>query len=401
MAAAWHAVQARYPQVISLDDPMLAATLGPATYGSSTVNPAYRLEIAQKYPYPGKLRLRGESALAETGAARNEVEDTRLQLIESARSAFYEYYLVARALEVNDESLRLLRDFKNNARARYRTGGAYQDVLQADVELGRETQRRVTLGRMRQVAMARINTLLHLPPDSPLPPPPRSLTMREGLPAAEHLRAAALARRPDLLALRSRIAAEEAALALARKEYYPDFEPFFMYDRFMGNNSQTQPLAYMLGLKMNLPVRQARRQGAVAEALARLAQRRAELARQMDQANFQVQEAYAQVRESEQNVRLYRDKVVPAARLQVKTAEQEYLTGKIPFVTLIEAQRNVIGLQDRFYEFVADYFRRLAALERAVGGPLAAPAGGVPDALPGPPGCPAISQAGPASGSPG
>jgi outer membrane protein, heavy metal efflux system len=174
-----------------------------------------------------------------------------------------------------------------------------------------------------------------------------------------------------------------------------DFEPFFMYDRFMGNTSQSQPLAYMLGLKMNLPVRLARRQGAVAEALARLAQRRAELARQMDQAIFQVQEAYAQVRESEQNVRLYRDKVVPAARLQVKTAEQEYMTGKIPFVTLIEAQRNVIGLQDRFYEFVADYFRRLATLERAVGGPLSAPAGIVPDALPGPAGCSAVPQAGP------
>jgi len=37
---------------------------------------------------------------------------------------------------------------------------------------------------------------------------------------------------------------------------------------------------------------------------------------------------------------------------------------------LIEAERNVIGLRDRYYELVAEYFRRLAALERAVGGPL-------------------------------
>jgi outer membrane protein TolC len=113
------------------------------------------------------------------------------------------------------------------------------------------------------------------------------------------------------------------------------------------------------------------------------------LTRLADQVNFQVQEAYAQVRESERNERLYREEIVPAARRQVKAADPEYVTGKIPLVTLIEAQRNVIGLQDRYYEAVADYVRRLAALERAVGGPLApAPVPG--PAMPSPfpvPGC--------------
>src|SRR5262249_34502466 len=78
--------------------------------------------------------------------------------------------------------------------------------------------------------------------------------------------------------------------------------------------------------------------------------------------------------------------VVPAARRQAKTADPEYVTGKIPLVTLIEAQRNVIGLQDRYYEAVTDYFRRLAALERAVGGPLApaqVPGPAAPGAFPG------------------
>jgi cobalt-zinc-cadmium efflux system outer membrane protein len=126
----------------------------------------------------------------------------------------------------------------------------------------------------------------------------------------------------------------------------------------------------MVGLKMNLPVRLSRRDGAVAEALARLAQRRAEFARLADQVSFQVQEAHAQVRESERTVRLYKDEILPAAGRQVETAETEYMTGKIPFISLIEAQRNLVGLRDRFFEAVADYFRRRAALERVVGGPL-------------------------------
>jgi outer membrane protein TolC len=372
MTAAWQAARARYPQVTSLDDPMVAVTGGPCTFRPDDpgVEFAYRLEISQKYPWPGKLRLRGESALAEARAAASDVEDTRLQLVEAARDAFYEYYLACRALGVNEENLKLLREFEQNAATRFRTGLApQQDVLQAKVEIGRQRERQFLLERMRAVAVARLNTLLDLPPDSPLPPPPRRLTVPDGLPDVRDLRAAALARRPDLRALADRVRAEEAAVALACKEYYPDIEPFAMYDRFMGNTTDSRDLAAMVGVRMNLPVRTERRRGAVAEAQARLAQRRAELARQADQAGFQVQQAYEQVVESRRVVRLYEKDVLPAARANVKSAQAAYVTGKAPFLSLVEAERDVVRLQDRYHEAVADYFRRLAALERAAGGP--------------------------------
>jgi cobalt-zinc-cadmium efflux system outer membrane protein len=376
MIAAWQAASARYPQVTSLEDPMFAATVGPGTIAPDDAGTefAYRLEISQKLPFPGKLELRGENALAEASAAGRDVDDMRLQLIESARMAFYDYYLVDRALAVNDESLRLLREFRKNAETRYQTGFvSEQDVLQADVEVGREQDRRLELEQMRQVTVARMNTLMHLPPDSPLPPPPKEVNATDGIPDAQTLRVTALARRPDLQALADRIAAEEAALGLAHKEFYPDFEPFLMYDRFMGNVSDNRDLATMLGLRLNLPVYRRRRYGAVAEAEARIAQRRAELARLSDQVNYQVQEAYARVQRSEKSVRLYRDTILRAAEANVKAAQSAYITAKIPFLSLIEAERNVVSLRDRYYEAVADYFRRLATLERAIGGPLPAP----------------------------
>jgi outer membrane protein TolC len=373
MVAAWHAAQARYPQVTSLEDPMFAGTLGPATYGSNTVNPAYRLEISQKYPYPGKLQLRGQGAAAEAGAAHDEVEDMRLQLIESARAAFYDYYLAERALEVNAESIRLLQKAERDATSRYESGKAEkQDMLLARVEIGREQERRLGQEAQRRVAVARLNTLMHQQPDDPLPPALVRVAPAEALPDAAPLRAAALARRPDLQALANRIAAEEAALGLARKEFYPDFEPFFMYDRFMGNTSDSRPLAYMLGLKMNLPVRLARRQAAVAEAMARLAQRRAELARLSDQVNFQVQEAYEKARQAERSVRLYLETILPVAQENAESARSLYREGKITATTRVEAERNLVGLRERYFEALADYARRRATLERVIGGPLPA-----------------------------
>ena len=149
------------------------------------------------------------------------------------------------------------------------------------------------------------------------------------------------------------------------------------YDAFW----QERPLRTMLGVRLNLPVRLARRDAAVAEAQARVAQRQAELARLTDQANFEVQQAYEQVRESERVVRLYEATILPAAEANVKAAQAAYVTGRIPFLSLVEAQRGVVGLRDRYYEAVADYFRRRAVLERAVGAPLVPQSGKQPPGI--------------------
>jgi outer membrane protein, heavy metal efflux system len=377
MTAAWQAASARYPQVTSLEDPMFGAYLGPASIGSNDVDFAYRLEISQKYPFPGKRNLRGQTALAEANAAGNEVEDMRLQLVEGARSAFYDYYLVQRALAVNDESLRLLQDFRKNAENRFKTGLVpQQDVLQADVEIGRQQERQLLLGRMRKVALARINTLMHLPPDAPLPPPPSELKLAEPLPEAQELRQMALDQRPDLQALAHRIDADLAALALARKEFGPDVELMAAYDAFW--QPQEKDLRPQIGLRVNLPIRTNRRFAAISEAEAKIAQRRAEFDRLTDQINFDVQQAYEQVLESERTVQLYEKTILPAAQENVKAGLAAYTTAKIPFLSLIEAQRNLVMLRDRYYEAIADYYRRRASLDRLVGVPRAPAANCLP-----------------------
>src|SRR5262249_51201667 len=157
---------------------------------------------------------------------------------------------------------------------------------------------------MQRIATAKINTLMHLPPDQPLPAPPSRLSLANALPVVEELRSRAVAQRPDLHALADRLAAEQAALSLALRESYPDIEGFVAYDSIMGNGP-TRDLAPQIGFRINLPVRKERRYGAIAEAQARIAQRRAELASRADLINFQVLEAYEQVHESEQVVRLY------------------------------------------------------------------------------------------------
>ncbi len=377
MTDAWRAASARYPQVTALEDPMFGWTTGPASIGSKDVNYANRVEASQKLPFFGKLKLRGQVALAEAAAARDEVGDIRLQLIESAKTAFYDYYLVDRAIAVNEESLKLLREIRKTADDRFRASQSpQQDLLQADVEIGQQRKRRLTLDRMRRVTQARINTLMHLPPDTLLPPPPETLKPAESPPAVEELRARAIAQRPDVQALANRIEAERASLGLARKEYYPDVEVMSAYDAFW--QPSEKDLRPMVGIRMNIPLYTDRRRGAISEAKARLAERIAELASQTDQVNLQVQEAYEQVLESEKSVRLYNKTILPAANENVKAARTAYVAGGIPFLSLIEAQRNLVGLRESYYEELAEYYRRRATLERVTGGPKSPPEKGNP-----------------------
>jgi outer membrane protein TolC len=370
MTAAWQAVSARYRQVTALDDPMFGAMAAPPSFASNAVDPGYRIEISQKLPWCGKRRLRGQSALAEADAAGRDVDDIRLQLVESARLAFCDYYLSQQAIAVNDEGLRLLLDLRARVQTLTNNGlMPQQDLLQADVEIGRQRERSLTLERMRKVAIARINTLVHLSPESPLPPARNLPVVSDSLPPAEALRSRAIQERPDVKALNNRLQADQAALALARKEFYPDIEVMAAYDATMGNGP-TRDLAPQVGIRINLPVRTSRRYAAIAEAEARLASHQAELDRLADQVAFQVQDAYEQVAESQQVIRLYEETILPAARKNVKPAQEAYNAGKTPFVTVIDVQRNLVMLRERSYEALADHFRRWANLERVIGGSL-------------------------------
>ena len=123
---------------------MLGTMVAPLSLGSSEVEFGYRVELSQKYPFPGKRGLRGQNALAEANAAENDLADMRLQLIENARHVFYEYYLVDRALAVNEETQKLLKAFREKVKERYEkvAGAAQQDIFQADVEIGRQESAR-------------------------------------------------------------------------------------------------------------------------------------------------------------------------------------------------------------------------------------------------------------------
>jgi outer membrane protein, heavy metal efflux system len=363
MMAAWQAAAQRYPQMVSLDDPMFGFMLGPTGLGHDG---GWMVMASQKVPWCGKRALRGVVAEAEAEMAGRDLEDVRLRLAEATAMTLSDYYQARRELEINVANVDLMTQFREIAKTRYESNQvSQQDVLQSDVELAELESRRAEVMREEKIAVARINTLLHRPADSPLPPPPRQLDVLGDLPPVDSLQLLAVQKRPDLAARQARIQADEANLELADKEFYPDLEVVAKYDAFMPEDMRSQ-----VGLNLNVPIRHSRRCAALSEAAAKLQQRRAELQAQIDEVHLQVQTAFEMFAEQQTIIRLYAERTLPAAEENTRSAQANYTAGKIDFLRLIEAQRQLYRQQERYQQALADRQRRAAELERAIGGPL-------------------------------
>jgi outer membrane protein TolC len=367
--AAWSAAAERYPQAVAFDDPMLQSMFAPASFaGSSNVQSSYTLGVAQKVPWSGKRQLRGEMARWDSAAAQLDFQDAQLRLAQTARLAFFDYYLVQRETELNLANLRALEEFRDTANAKYELNQVtQQDVLQAEVELAKTQQRQIELDQTDQVTRARINTLLHRLPDRPLPPPPLQLEVGGELPDVQSLRQVALEQRPDLAAQAARLHSEQNAVALACKEFYPDFEFSGRYDAFWTDHEQRP----QVGMNMNIPLNQRRRHAAVREAAFRVSKLQAEYNQQVDNIRNDVQAAYLRLAASRKTVRLYAESILPAAQSNVAAAVAGYTAGSVDFLRLIQAQRELFELQERNQMAIAEYHRNLAELERMVGTPVA------------------------------
>lgn len=369
MIAAWRAAQSRIRQDRALDDPMVTASVAPQSFQSNDVG--YRIEASQKLFFPGKRNLRGRAAAFEACAAEKDVVRIRQQLAEEASQAYYDYFLASRSMAINAESLEIVKQMKANAESRFATGRSLQqDVLQAEVELGRLEEQRFALVRFEAVTRARLNTLLNRQADQQIGRVPSELATPTAPEEISQLQGRAVAQRPELQSLAQQAEAERSKWALAYKEYYPDYEVLGAYDTFW--RAPDGDLRAMVGIRMNAPIRRGRRDAAVVEAQSRLAEKILGYRKMANDVQFEVAEAYEGVRESDAVVRLYGDKLIRTAEQSVNQAQTAYVTNRSDFLTLLTAQQNLIDLRLKYYQSLSEAFKRRAALRRAVGDPVGA-----------------------------
>jgi outer membrane protein TolC len=362
----WRAALARVRQSGALEDPMVTFEAAPLSIGSSSARLGYTATISQRLPWPGKLSLQESTAKAEADAEKNDYENVRRDLALSASLLYDQYFVSFRAIAINAHHVELMRGIHGAALAQYEAGRASaQDPLQAEFELAHMEHDAVILASERYVTVAEMNELLHRAPDQPLPPPPNELP----LPAApdtvdvQHLQTQAVSERPDIASARDHARAEEARAERAQREYFPDVILSTTYNSMW----DTPEHRWMVGLSVNLPLQAGRRGGAVEEANAARAKYWADAERMSDLARTQVVVALKELEEASHVLHIYDERLVPIARSEVQAARSAFTASQAPFVAVVEAEKNLRGVELEQQKARADYDRRRAELDRATG----------------------------------
>jgi len=361
------ALQRRVPQVKSLPDPMVSVGWAgnPAPFSLQHADPSsYRgLTISEQFPYPGKLKLRGQIASKEADAAQADYEAIRRRVTAEVRSAYFDYFYFDRAIQTTQRNKELLEKLSKIAEARYRVGKAMQaDVLRSQVEISLLIEKLTVLEQKRATAQARLNVSLVRSTESPLPPAAevKPETLRYSLDELY-----ALAADNDTTAQRNKTMVERGRLsvALAQREYRPDIGVSYMYQ-------QRSALPDMNGVtfSVNIPVfyKSKQRQG-VAEASENLMSAEKMRDSRLNEVRFELKQQYLAAKASERLLTLYATGVVPQSSLALESSMASYQVGNVDFISLVANFSTLLNYEIDYYRQLADYQTALARIEVLTG----------------------------------
>ncbi len=351
------ATKAMIPQARTLPDPMIRLS-----YEDMPVRETM-YGVSQEIPFPGKLKLKGEIASREADRVEQEYFAVRLGVVARLKEAYFEQRLLYQSMAIIEESRQLLVQFSKAAEAGYTVGKMAQaDVFRAQAEVSRNLARLATIRQRQQSVSAELARLLNRSPGESVDVPgethPRPI--RRSLADLINL----VDQAPLLRARSEGVERGDAAVALARREYLPDFEIGVqgMRDEPMGENG------YQLMLNVTVPLYYATKQRyGVYEARAARAQAVGDLQAAHQELVMRVRDDVAQIKRAEELIALLGKAIIPQAQLTLDSAKAAYAVGRVDFLTLLNS---LLTLQESELELqaeIAEHEKSRARLEEIIG----------------------------------
>ena len=364
-------VRARSKQATYLEDPELNLEAWgiplnhPVSFRSA--NPIV-LGLRQKFPFFGKLGLKGEIAAQDIKMSEEELRAKEVDIVAKVKSAYADFFMANKSIEIQKELLELVRQASLTADNLYRVGKApQQDVIKALLEQTDLLNKLTWAEKDRTTSQAKLNTLLSHPPNSPvgqlseLTLTPLSLQFSD-------LEKLVLEQRPELRALESDINKSEKSLELARKnQKFPDFMLGLQYWVAPDQNPKNM---YTPMVTMTIPFApwtKGRHDYEIEEAMAERQMAKANRDAMRNMALSEVSEMFAKVEAARKSLSFYQEGLLPQAQQSYGAAVGAYQTGQVNFMTLLDAQRTIRDTRLGYYKALVDYAQSLADLDRAVG----------------------------------
>lgn len=371
--ARWEASTKRPSQVSSLPNPEIGVSYKNVGFDRFTLGNDDFTELefyaSQEFPFPGKLSLKGKVAEEEAEAEEQLLEGTVRRVTADLREAYYDWYLANKAIKITRKNKDLLEKFTKIAEAKYEVGrGIQQDVIRAQLEVSGFIERLELLNGQKEIAEARIKSILSRPPDSTLGEP-EEIKKPELELSLDELYEIAENESPVLSVKKNLIEKNDQALRLAKKEYFPDFVvelAWFNRGEFTNEGPFADEWMARVGFIVPLYFWRKEKFG-VEEALFRLEEMKEDYDSTTQNLYFAVKEKYISAKTSEKLLDLYSEGIIPQSALSLESALSGYRVGAVDFLTLVDNSVKVFNFELEYYRQLAEYRKAIARLEEIVG----------------------------------
>ena len=367
----WEIFKEKIPQSYALEDPMFGFGIIslPTNFSFKDEDMTMKeFSISQKFPFPGKRPLMKEMASKEAEAVSTEIQGKIHQIIKDVKTAYYDLSHIYRTTEVTQRNKRILEDFAKIAETRYAVGeGIQQDVFKAHVEVSKMVDDLIMLGQRKRSLEAKLNALLNRPPETPMGEP-EEVVLKKFPFTMEELQKMALEMNPTLKGMKKMIEAKEKAYALAKREYYPDFNFKFAYGQ-RDNGPDMKRRDMLAGMvEMNIPIfYKSKQDRKVAETKAEILATEAQYRAMKNEVLFMITDMASMIQRGERQIELYKTGILPQASLQINSAMSAYRVNKADFMTLLDSQMTLYKYELEYHQALTEYEKNVASLGAAIG----------------------------------
>ncbi len=152
---------------------------------------------------------------------------------------------------------------------------------------------------------------------------------------------------------------------LARKDFYPDFNVQYMWQR----TDPTQFRAYyMLSFGARVPIYRSRKQKPeLAQAQSEELRARSELEAQSQQVASELRAQYVVAQQTTELLKIHREGLSPQARSEFQAGLAAYQSNKQDFQAVLTSFLDVLHLDEEYWQNLAEYETAVARLEQITG----------------------------------
>jgi outer membrane protein, heavy metal efflux system len=320
------------------------------------------LGASQEFPWPGKRQLRTEVANLQAESAQAQSGSVSRMVIEQLKVSYFKLAYLQQTLSVLLRDDKLLGEMAQIAESLYRVGqGNQAEVLKAQLQHTRILQEITMHHREVGQAQTQLKQLLGRAQGSTdiVTEPLRERVLP---PSSADLLEAVRQHNPEV-AFREQVAKRtDKQVELAQKEFRPDFGLQYMYQ----NTDRKFRDYYMLTLTVTLPNR-GRRRAELASAAEHQQTAASELSAEIQRRLAEVQSQYVAAQTSGEQLKIYREGLIPQAEATYRAALAAYQANRQDFETLLSSFRDLLDFEEQYQKELSEHESALARLESLTG----------------------------------